>query len=218
MTTFGLNLASRPFLNRRPVRRFMVAGWILGGLLLGLNAYLYVRYRKDSTDLRARLGAVRDQIELESRNIVGLHAELDAPGLADQNTRVAFLNQRIAERTFPWSILFERVAETLPPGVRLLSLTPSFGWREADRRRLEPSEEREQKEEIVGLAIRGVARTDEELYEFIDAFFSHPAFERPRLYQESNQRNEVAFTVDVYYRARLQPVSPATGQVGEAAG
>jgi Tfp pilus assembly protein PilN len=204
------NLAAAPFVNKRPVQRFTVAAWVIGALLAALNVFLWLQYRHDSTALRARLAETRSAIEAASRNVVAMDGELDGLDLAAQNAQVDFLNDRIAERTFPWSLLFERIAATLPDGVRLRGLNPVFEKR--DRR---PGRQRETtlpENELVDLKIQGSAKSDEELYALIDAFFSSPAFDRPRLYQESRNATggEVEFTVDVRYRPRLETARRTT--------
>ena len=198
-----VNLAGTPFVNRRPVQRFTMAAWVVGALLAGINVLLWVQYRHDSTALRGRLTETRAQIEERSANVVRMNGELGGLGLAAQNEQIEFLNQRIAERTFPWSLLFERIAATMPNGVRLLGLNPVF--QDRGRRGASEATAALPEEELVDLKIRGVAKSDEDLYQWIDAFFASPAFERPRLYQESRTLNEVHFTVDVQYRPRLEP-------------
>jgi hypothetical protein len=185
----------------------------VGALLATGNVLLWLQYRQDSTALRARLAETRSAIEARSGSLVGMHRELAGFDLRAQNAQVDYLNQRIAERTFPWSLLFERIASTLPDGARLISLTPVFPGR--DRRAAGPRAKppTAPEDELVGLKILGVAKSDEELYELIDTFFSSPAFERPRLHQENATTGEVAFTVDVEYRPRYEAAAAgiATG-------
>ena len=197
------NLASSPFVNKRPVQRFAAVAWIVGALLTGVNVALWVQYRHESTTLRGRLAETRAAIDGKSRNVVEMAEQLRGLRLSAQNAQVKFLNDRIAERTFPWSLLFERIAATLPDGVRLTSLTPVF---------LDPDDKRDQKrdgppptpgDELISLKILGAAKTDESLYELVDAFFASPAFAHPRLYQESTDAGGVEFTIDVEYRPRF---------------
>jgi hypothetical protein len=201
-TPLLVNLAAAPFVNRRPVQRFTLAAWLLGILLAGVNVFLWLQYRQQSTALRGRLTATRGEIEERSREVVRMGEELSGLELVGQNAQIEFLNQRIAERTFPWSLLFERIAGTLPDGVRLVGLTPEFKGRD-DRPARGPAPPPD--EELIDLKIRGAAESDQALYELIDAFFASNAFERPRLYQESRTNAEVTFTVDVRYRPRLAP-------------
>jgi hypothetical protein len=198
------NLAATPFVNRRPVQRFILAAWLVGALLTGLNVLLWVQYRHQSTALRARLAETRAAVERTSKSMVDMDAQLRGLRLPAQNAQIEFLNGRIAERTFPWSLLFERIASTLPDGVRLASLTPVFE-REAEGRarkaKNEPAPAPE--DEVIALKIRGMAKTDESLYQLIDAFFASPAFAHPRLFNENaGAGGEVEFAVDVDYKPR----------------
>jgi hypothetical protein len=214
------NLAAAPFVNKRPVQRFAVAAWVVGVLLTAVNVLLWVQYRHESTTLRGRLGETRAAIERKSKSVVDMDQQLRGLQLPAQNAQVEFLNARIAERTFPWSLLFERIAGILPDGVRLQSLAPVF-----DDRRTQPRSQRKKEEaaprgpedQVISLKIRGAAKTDDALYQLIDAFFASPAFAQPRLFQESTAA-EVEFTVDVDYRPRYTgDASHLPAAAGEAA-
>jgi Tfp pilus assembly protein PilN len=194
------NLAGAPFVNRRPVQRFTLAMWIAGVLLAALNAFLWLEYRQDSTTLRSRLAATRGEIETRSRDVVSMGEELGGLQLEAQNQQVEFLNQRIAERTFPWSLLFERIAATLPDGVRLSGLAPSFSSGSTAPGSRQPTPPRE---ELVTLQLDGVAKSDEELYQLMDSLFASSSFEQPRLTREANDGVEVSFNIAVQYRPWL---------------
>ena len=216
------NLAASPFVNQRPVKRFKVAAWVLGVLLAAVNLLFWGHYRNESATLRARLAETRAALDVKSKSVVEMDRELRSLGLAAQNAQVEFLNLRIAERTFPWSLLFERIALTLPDGVRLLNLTPVFTDREKPtaprRQRDEPPPAPE--DEVVALKFRGEAKSDEALYALIDAFFSSPVFANPRLYQESGDEGSsgVQFTVDVEYKPRFDQLASMNGEEATAAG
>jgi hypothetical protein len=201
------NLARSPFVNERPVQRFVVAAWVVGALLTGINVLLWVQYRHQSTALRGRLTETRASIERTSKRIVDMDAQLDGLRLPAQNAQVRFLNDRIAERTFPWSLLFERIATTLPDGVRLMSLSPVFGARHDAQGTKKKKQEGEAppaaEDEVISLKIQGAAKTDDSLYQLIDAFFASPAFAHPRLFNEKTTAAEVEFVVDVDYKPRF---------------
>lgn len=199
------NLASSPFVNKRPVQRFTAAAWMVGALLTGVNVALWVQYRHESMALRGRLAETRAAIDRKSGNVVEMDEQLRGLRLGAQNAQIKFLNNRIAERTFPWSLLFERIAATLPDGVRLMSLAPVFTKRDDTK-----SQDGEKdlpppapEDEIINLKLQGAAKTDDSLYELIDAFFAAPAFANPRLFQENATAAEVEFTVEVDYRPRF---------------
>lgn len=198
-----LNLARRPFLNTRPVNRVSLGLWILGGLLLLGNVTLFWSYLSGSTEKRADLARMREQVEHERQNVGKLEAQLAGLDLGQQNEQVEYLNRKIAERTFSWSLLFDRLAEVLPDDVRLMQLQPApIGGDErsgvrAGRRRGEPlSSDR------VPLIIQGEARNDEALLQFVDNLFAHRAFDNPDLAQESRDeenQNRVRFDLRVTY-------------------
>ncbi|MEE2776175.1 MAG: hypothetical protein VYE73_05365 [Acidobacteriota bacterium] len=201
MSQPGLNLASRPFLNRRPVHRFAAVAWTLAGAILMLNVALWLDYRRDSTDLRQRLADVRSRAETVSAEVVDLSKGLDRLGAL--NEQVEFLNERIAERTFPWSLLFERLGEILPLGVRLQSLNPSV---RAGPGGGDPSFD------TVLLNINCVAREGQDLYDFVQALYDDIAFERPVLHYETvDDVGAVQFRLDAVYSPHVASSPAAQG-------
>jgi len=53
-----------------------------------------------------------------------LAAEFRAPAAQQVLERSAFLNSLIDERSFPWTKIFMDLEDTLPPGVRVVSISP----------------------------------------------------------------------------------------------
>ena len=216
------NLASSPFVNKRPVQRFTAVAWMVGALLTGVNVALWVQYRHESTALRGRLAETRAAIDRKSGNVVEMDDQLRGLRLGAQNAQVGFLNDRIAERTFPWSLLFERIAATLPDGVRLMSLAPVFTKRDDAKPREGKKDVRRPlpRTRSSTSSSRARRRPTTSLYELIDAFFAAPAFAHPRLFQESTTAAEVEFTVEVDYRPRFTGDAshqPAAAQESSAA-
>lgn len=196
-----INLAARPFVNERPVRRAALLLLVGGLLLAAANGWIYTRYVLQRTASAGELERVEAAIESEERQVARLAAELAAADLTQQNRLVEFLNQRIAERTFGWSVLFDRLEDLLPRDVRLVSLTP----REAEGSQRERARAGEgtggaaTAEQRFDLALVGVAREPEAVLELIDAMFADAAFRDPDLHQESFRAGEVQFTLDVVY-------------------
>ncbi len=119
-----LNLATRPQANNRP----FVAGAVLAGvlafvalLLLCHSAYTSWVARRD---LRAEMARWESQIRVDQAR----HEELEGyfRGATAQNVidRSAFLNSLIAERSFPWTQILTDLGQSLPPGVRVISISP----------------------------------------------------------------------------------------------
>lgn len=206
MSIPNLNLARRPFLNSRPVVRLTVALWVLGTLLLAINGVRYWRYATGSEDRAADLAALEARVVEYEQRLAELRADVGAYDVEGQNEQVTFLNQKIAERTFGWSELFDRLEEVLPDDVRLTSLSPSRAGEKSRRRRAE-----RESEGMVKLSLRGVAKTFEAELDLVDRLFAHPSFERPRLSRDqSNKLNQTEFDITVYYRPGELVVEEAT--------
>ncbi|MXZ37722.1 MAG: hypothetical protein F4230_02815 [Holophagales bacterium] len=191
-----LNLAARPFVNRRPWRRLTALLWALGLALLTLNAVLYWGYLTGSADARAELAGLREQLAGDQTELDRLSAELTRLDLEAQNREVTFLNERIADRRFPWGQLFNDIEEALPWNTRLRSLAPERGDRNRRRRTDFGTGDRSR----VVLDLTGEARDDQGLLDLIDALFEHPAFDDPKLLHESRQdAGPLDFTIAVVY-------------------
>jgi len=215
-----LNLSRRPFLNTRPVTRVALLLWLLGALLLLGNVTLFWNYLSGSTEKRDELARMEKQVEKEQESVGRLEARLAGLDLEKQNEQVEFLNRKIAERTFSWSLLFDRLTETLPDNVRLIQLQPgAIGGSErpgargtrtrTDGRAAPLASDR------VPLIIAGEAKSDEELLRFVDNLFAHTAFDNPNLLEEARteDNSRILFTLNVIYLPR----NPTPGVIVEEA-
>ena len=192
----AFNLAARPFVDRRPWRRLTALLWALGMALLALNAVLYWGYLTGSADARTELTELRQQLAADGTELDRLGSQLARLDVQSQNREVAFLNERIGDRRFPWGQLFTDVEQVLPWNTRLrsLALQPSERNR---RRRTEPGQNDDAR---VMLDISGEAQDDEGLHELIDSLFEHPSFHVPKLRHESRQDSgPLDFTIAVAY-------------------
>jgi Tfp pilus assembly protein PilN len=121
-----LNLATTPQQNNRP---FLVGALLMG--TLGIFAFLllaraaYDSWRA-SRDLRAEISRLESQIRTDRQQRQALATYFH--GAAAQNIldRSAFLNSLIDERSFPWTKIFTDLEQTLPPGVRVVSISPKL--------------------------------------------------------------------------------------------
>lgn len=195
----GLNLAARPFTNSRPVRRLSMTLWLVGALLLAANVFLYWEFIAGREDTYDDLATVRQAIDAEETRARVLAGELAEFELADQNIQVAFLNDRIAQRRFSWSRLFDDLSDLLPDEVRLTQLDPGTGTQDGRRRR---SSAESWAQGRVPLSIEGRARTSEAILELVDALFADPDFEQPRLDSEIREESGlVRFRLETLYVA-----------------
>lgn len=205
----ALNLAARPFVNRRPVVRLALLLWLAGVLLLVGNVWLYWDFLAGRGDVHARRAEVEEAIATEERRIAALEEELASYDLLAQNRQVDYLNQRIARRRFSWSRLFDQLADVLPRDVRIESLSPAVAGEE---RRGGPR--RSDLSAVAGnvlLRIEAHARSDEAILELVDALFTDQDFQNPNLIQQAaTEQGVIRFSLEVVYSA------PETGGEAEA--
>jgi len=196
----SLNLARRPFINTRPVTRVSILLWILGLLLLLGNVSLFWSYLSGSAEKRAELERLEQDVQRQEQTVKQLEQRLASLELEEQNRQVRFLNRMIAERTFSWSLLFDRLAEVLPDDVRITRLAPQ----RSNKRDIgsELDDEPEPGDDRVRLTIAGVSRSDDAHYSFVDRLFAHPSFAKDaNISRETREeeRNLVEFDVQVTY-------------------
>ncbi|HEX9671515.1 MAG TPA: PilN domain-containing protein [Thermoanaerobaculia bacterium] len=208
------NLARHLFANTRPVNRLGIALWLAGALLLAGNVAVYYSYFAGSGDRRAELARLEEQAALQQRRAAQAETDLAGIDLEQQNEQVEFLNRKIAERAFSWSLLFDRIAEVLPSQVRLTSLRP-HGVVSGDEGRRRVARRVVVEQGRVALELAGEAQSGEALLRFVDNLFAHPAFEDPDLAQEAVDDGErIEFTLRAQY---LPEVTESAAAVVEEA-
>jgi Tfp pilus assembly protein PilN len=119
-----LNLATAPPQQKRP---FLAAAGLAG--TLGLLALLLLSYAAFSSwranrVLRGDINRLDDQIRLDRQKQQALESYFETPEARQVLDRSAFLNSLIDERSFPWTKIFMDLEQTLPPGVRVVSIAP----------------------------------------------------------------------------------------------
>jgi Tfp pilus assembly protein PilN len=178
------------------VVRLAIVLWSVGGLLLALNGYFYWKSLSGFDDTRDQLATVEEEIQQEEAEVAALESRIRGSRLDQQNEEVAFLNQKIAERTFEWGRLFDRLAEVLPTGVRLYDLNPVKEQRRDRGVSLARTSDRQRR---VRLQILGAAESSDDLLDLLDVLFAADMFEDPTLTQESPEANLIRFRLNVSY-------------------
>jgi hypothetical protein len=220
----GLNLARRPFVNSRPVTRVALLLWAAGLLLLLVNVSLFWSYFAGSEEMRSELAGVREQVETEKATVARLDEKIKSLDLASQNEQVLFLNGKIAERTFSWSLLFDRLAGMMPNDLRLERLVPrgsekrgaggsgrGGGALRSSRSGSAGAAGGTAGDQVV-LTLRGQSRNDEALYRFVDNLFGHPAFDNPDLTREDRGDDGlINFDLEVIYLPGASDAAAADG-------
>lgn len=197
----SLNLARRPFVNSRPVVRAALALWLFGLLLLLGNVYLFWNYMTGSADKRAEIDRREAAVDKEQQVVQDLEARFRNMDLEKQNAQIDFLNRKIADRTFSWSLLFDRLAAVMPNDVRIRRLIPITSAQQEERlRSLGQSARRNVVEGQVLLSITAQSKSDEALSRFVDNLFEAP-FRNPNVSREvrDEEANLVEFDLTVTY-------------------
>ena len=208
------NLAREPFLNQRPLLRATAALAFVALALTAWNVTSYLRAGSGAAHLEAEIQKAARETEAARAKLTTIERDLGAHDLAAENRKAVFLNERIEERTFSWNRLFTRLAEAEPRGVRVRSLSPSFG-------KNAPVLTASGRRAPVALAIQGEAQDGEALLEFIDHLYEHPAFDTPKLSKEAHQAGGglTSFSLTVTYLPDAEPqaatMAPDAAPAGE---
>lgn len=196
----NLNLAQKPFANHRPVVRVTALLWLLGGLLFIANFFLYWSFYGSQGETRTTLAEIRQATDREDARIRELRQAIADHDLESQNRQTVFLNDRIRERTFGWSALFDTLADILPRDARLQRLTPEIEERRTGRSRQRSTAADADDNRIVLLEIQGAARNQEAFYEMLEALIGSPAFRQVNPRSEAAQDGgEVRFVLSTQY-------------------
>ena len=199
------NLSTRPFYNERPVRAVL---GLVAAAVIALTVFNAVQVLR----LRSRGAEVQGQAEAAERDAAGLRTEaaqtrrtINREQLAAVQTGALEANQLIDRRAFSWTDLFNRFERTLPPEVRIASVTPQVD--QAGR---------------FLVAVTVVSRRVEDLDGFIDALEQTGAFREVLSRQEEAQDDgTLRSVIQGYYQtvpttpsqASGEPAAPADGPV-----
>ena len=155
------NLATRPFLNTRPVWVLAGTAAVLALILVGLNLRLFLVANRALDD------EVAMRNELEDRHrIVESEVQTDVDALKkvpwrSLEARVSATNQILREHAFSWLQMLNDIEGVMPYDVRLTRIGPSVG----------PEE--------VTLSLEVVARNRDAMLQILDNFLGDPRFSDP---------------------------------------
>ena len=163
------NLASSPLENNR---RFIAGAAALGTIAVAALFFLSVhavQARRTNGAIRAAISRLQDQIRASQREQERLRVALKDPKTVEVMNRAQFLNNLIEQRTFPWTRMFADLEQILPPGVRVVSISPQMD--KAGR---------------VKVVLVVSAVNDEQKMKFVRSMVSSAAFSNVRPTQESH--------------------------------
>ena len=119
-----LNLSTNPQENHRPFLAGVIVVGTLGFLALFILSHAAYTSWQSNRDLRADISRWRDQIQADRARQQQLQQYFQTTGAREVIDRSVFLNSLIDERSFPWTQIFMDLEKTLPPGVRVVSISP----------------------------------------------------------------------------------------------
>jgi Tfp pilus assembly protein PilN len=121
-----LNLAKRPYEDKRLFIMTVVGISIIIAALLFTNIDTYLRYRVQTQTTRSKIAALDEQTEQERRHVETVKQLLSRIDVASLAKQTSFINAQLAQRAFSWSELLDRLEAVLADDVRVTSIAPSF--------------------------------------------------------------------------------------------
>ena len=121
---FQLNLATSPQANHRPFLAYSALIGTLGVLALAVLSLVAFKSWRANRELRGEMARSEASIHTDQDRQLALAANFRGQTAQQILDRSAFLNSLIDERSFPWTKIFMDLEETLPPGVRVVSIAP----------------------------------------------------------------------------------------------
>jgi Tfp pilus assembly protein PilN len=121
-----LNLTTSPRENKRP---FLVGSLVIG--VVALFAFLFLSHSayvswQANRAYRSDISRWESEIRTDQQKRQALEVYFHNQDAQQVLQRSSFLNSLIGERSFPWTKIFMDLEKTLPPGVRVISISPKL--------------------------------------------------------------------------------------------
>lgn len=185
------NLASRPFLNTRPVWVMTICAGVIALVLIALNLRFFVvtnRALRDELVLRDALEEQYDELKTEAQQEI---SQLSRVPWRSLGARVEASNQVLREHAFSWLQMLDDIEHVMPYDVRLSRIGPSVG------------------PESVMLTFEVVARNRNAMLNFIDNLVEDPRFDEPALSSEQTPEDSPTGIYLLSMRVRYLPAGEA---------
>lgn len=121
-----LNLSTTPVENKRPFIAGASALGAMGVLTFMLLAHAAYTSWRANRELRAEISHWQSEIHSNRQKQAALDAYFQTPQAREVLDRAGFLNSLIGQRSFPWTKIFIDLEQTLPPGVRVIKISPKL--------------------------------------------------------------------------------------------
>jgi Tfp pilus assembly protein PilN len=178
------NLASRPFLNTRPVWVVTIAAAAIALILIVLNIRFFVvtnRAVADELAMRDALEARYGELGASARQEIAILSRVPWRTL---EARVNATNLVLQEHAFSWLRMLDDIENVMPYDVRLTKIIPAVG------------------PEGVTLSLEVLARNRDAMLNFVDNLVEDPRFDDPALSSEKTPEDSVTGTYLLNLRVR----------------
>jgi len=182
------NLATRPFLNTRPVWLLTAITGILALILIGFNLRLFLVENRTLGDEISR----RDELDQRYRTVAS-EVTLDVNELrrvpwVSLKARVDATNLVLREHNFSWLRMLDDIERVMPYDVRLTKIGPSVG----------PEE--------VTLSLSVIARNRDAMLQLLDRFIADPRFDNPTPSTERTPEESALGSYSLVMRVSYHPL------------
>jgi len=174
-----LNLASRPYRDYRPVYAVVVAMSLITAFLMLNNVETYYRYTRDTRSTRTRIATIEAQTQQERQREQMVQQRIKGLDLARLSAQTSFVNAKLAERAFSWSMLLDELESILADDVRLLSVAPSF------------------REGKIDLSLAFVSKSADGMIKTINRMHADPQFRNPFPSSQSKLDEGAGYSFDL---------------------
>lgn len=120
------NLARRPFYNERAVHVVLAMATLLVAAVTAYNVTAWIDLSRRQAALTAQVSEAERRASGLQREAVALRRSLDPSELEAVTAGAREANALIARRTFSWIGLFQHIEKTIPPDVRIRSVSPKL--------------------------------------------------------------------------------------------
>ena len=182
MKPLHLNLASRPYRDYRPVYATVVVMSLVTAFLMLNNVETYYRYTRETHSTRTKIATIEAQTRQEREREAAAQRRLKGLDLNRLAAQTKFVNTKLAERAFSWSMLLDELESVLDDDVRLISVAPRFGERGK-----------------VTLALSFQSKSAEGMINTINRMNADPQFRNPFPNNQTEEESGFSFALTVEY-------------------
>jgi type IV pilus assembly protein PilN len=177
-----LNLASRPYRDYTPVNIVAASMFVLTLVLAWFNLDTYLRYNVETKTTRAKIAELEAQEVREQQLEESAQTRLASVDVKFLDDQTKFINAKLAERAFSWSVLLDELESVLPQDVRLLSIGPSF-----------------KEDGTIDLGLSFQSKSGEGMINTINRMHRDPQFRNPFPHNESVTEGTWSFNLTVTF-------------------